>query len=275
MRISSWEVEISIIHNPTKARSITVTPLTSDDWEILVSYLLRVRVRLAHNQEQNASFLEENLLSQLRAAKKGQEIDVWVKGRTKIRIRVGESILAAPVRVKYLCEDNTDPGTNTAVLLNADTEVYVAPRPRGSKAKSESTSQPSGIGGKGKEQAPAKTATVKARLVPGRIASQWGSLPDVKVAGRALLCSEDVLERAKRKLGIKTDDMRVKVRLDKDVEKVEAASTEDASDAKDNEEGDKAEGLECVLVPWEEMPEGCVILTGKMESAWEGWGRVR
>lgn len=40
-------------------------------------------------QEQNANYLENNLLGQLRAAQKGQEIDVWVLGRTKIRIRVG------------------------------------------------------------------------------------------------------------------------------------------------------------------------------------------
>ena len=41
-------------------------------------------------QEEQASFLEDNLLSQLRAARVGQELNVWVQGRTKIRIRVGE-----------------------------------------------------------------------------------------------------------------------------------------------------------------------------------------
>lgn len=32
----SHQVEISIIHNPTKAKSVSVTPLSADDWEILV-----------------------------------------------------------------------------------------------------------------------------------------------------------------------------------------------------------------------------------------------
>lgn len=32
------QLEISIIHNPTKARSVSVTPLTTDDWEILVRF---------------------------------------------------------------------------------------------------------------------------------------------------------------------------------------------------------------------------------------------
>jgi hypothetical protein len=31
-----YQVEISIIHNPTKAKSVSVTPLSADDWEILV-----------------------------------------------------------------------------------------------------------------------------------------------------------------------------------------------------------------------------------------------
>ena len=85
------QVEISVIHNPIKARSVSVTPLTSDDWEILVGQFNR---RGGHNlimeQEQHASFLENNLLSQLRGAQKGQVLDVWVMGRTKIRIRVGQ-----------------------------------------------------------------------------------------------------------------------------------------------------------------------------------------
>lgn len=41
---ADYQVEISIIRNPTKARSITVTPLTSDDWEILVSFSLLILV---------------------------------------------------------------------------------------------------------------------------------------------------------------------------------------------------------------------------------------
>lgn len=66
-------VEISIIHNPVKARNVTVTPVSSDDWEIL---------------EQHARWLEGNLLGQMRAAQGGREVGVWV-GKVKIRIRIG------------------------------------------------------------------------------------------------------------------------------------------------------------------------------------------
>jgi len=41
-------------------------------------------------QEIHASHLENTLLSQVRVVKIGQEIDVWVLGRTRIRLRVSE-----------------------------------------------------------------------------------------------------------------------------------------------------------------------------------------
>jgi peroxin-1 len=77
-----------VVHNPTKARSVSVTPMSPDDWEIL---------------EQHASFLENNLLSQLRAAQKDQEINIWVLGRTKIRIRVGKSSCRPPLNRADSC----------------------------------------------------------------------------------------------------------------------------------------------------------------------------
>lgn len=41
-------------------------------------------------QELHAEYVEDNLLSQVRAATVGQEVDVWVLGRTRVRFRVGE-----------------------------------------------------------------------------------------------------------------------------------------------------------------------------------------
>lgn len=41
-------------------------------------------------QEIHASHVESTLLSQVRVAKVGQEIDVWVLGRTRVRLKVGE-----------------------------------------------------------------------------------------------------------------------------------------------------------------------------------------
>jgi peroxin-1 len=47
-------------------------------------------------QEIHASHVESTLLSQVRVAKIGQEIDVWVLGRTRVRLRVGASSAASP-----------------------------------------------------------------------------------------------------------------------------------------------------------------------------------
>lgn len=40
----SWlQVEIAVIHNPLVAKSVSVTPMSPDDWEILVSYSIPCR----------------------------------------------------------------------------------------------------------------------------------------------------------------------------------------------------------------------------------------
>lgn len=96
-------VEVAIIHNPKRAKSVSVTPLTSDDWEVL---------------ELHTNYLEQNLLSQLRAASANPDhpLSVWAGGKTRIGLTV----------------DETNPPTrsNTAVLITPDTEIFVAPRPR-------------------------------------------------------------------------------------------------------------------------------------------------
>ena len=74
-----------------QATAIGTEPLTSDDWEIIVSFLPSFLKKLARSvsQEIHASHVESTLLSQVRVAKVGQEIDVWVLGRTRVRLRVG------------------------------------------------------------------------------------------------------------------------------------------------------------------------------------------
>ena len=58
--------------------------------------LLIFNIYLHALQELHAEQVESTLLSQVRVASVGQEIDVWVLGRTRIRLRVGTSPLALP-----------------------------------------------------------------------------------------------------------------------------------------------------------------------------------
>ncbi|KAI0249217.1 P-loop containing nucleoside triphosphate hydrolase protein [Lactifluus subvellereus] len=92
-------VEVGLLHDLPTATSVATEPLTPDDWEIL---------------ELHAEHVESTLLSQVRVAPSSQEVDVWVLGRTRIRLRVL----------------SFEPSSAKAVLLANDTELSVAPKTR-------------------------------------------------------------------------------------------------------------------------------------------------
>ncbi|KAF7315231.1 putative peroxisomal biogenesis AAA ATPase pex1 [Mycena indigotica] len=96
-------VEIGLVHDLPLATSVATEPLTADDWEII---------------EIHASHVESTLLSQVRVAKVDQEIDVWVLGRTRVRLRV--------VSVSPESKGN-------ALLLTTNTEVSISPKLHGKK----------------------------------------------------------------------------------------------------------------------------------------------
>ncbi|KAI6138774.1 P-loop containing nucleoside triphosphate hydrolase protein [Pisolithus tinctorius] len=91
-------VEIGLLHDLPYASSVSTEPITPDDWDIV---------------EIHASHVESTLLSQVRVAKVGQEIDVWVLGRTRVRLKVV----------------SVQPSTKSdAALLTTNTEVSIAPK---------------------------------------------------------------------------------------------------------------------------------------------------
>ncbi|KAJ7276088.1 P-loop containing nucleoside triphosphate hydrolase protein [Mycena haematopus] len=91
-------VQIGLLHDLPLATAVATEPLTPDDWQII---------------DIHASHVEATLLSQVRVAKIGQEMDVWVLGRTRVRLRVV----------------SVQPEGRTALLLGTDTEVSIAPKP--------------------------------------------------------------------------------------------------------------------------------------------------
>ncbi|GBE85761.1 Peroxisome biosynthesis protein [Sparassis crispa] len=110
-------VEIGLLHNLSYATSVATEPVSSDDWEII---------------ELHASHVESTLLSQVRVANIGQEIDVWVLGRTRVRLNV-----------VYL-----EPSTSgKALLLTTSTEVSIAPKLRRKAGASGSRGGPTAING--------------------------------------------------------------------------------------------------------------------------------
>ncbi|WVQ65961.1 uncharacterized protein L199_004139 [Kwoniella botswanensis] len=245
-------VEISIIHNPTRANSVSVSPLSSDDWEIL---------------EQHASFLEDHLLSQLRAAQKGQEIDVWVMGKTKIRIRV----------------DETNPSTSTkeAVLLNNDTEIYVAPKPRGMIQPKRQVIEPSVLENGIKSSSHKQISAVRLRMIPPRVVSDWGHLniPSTSTASQVGICSSHTMEKIRRKSRLKPSVSEVKVSLELDDDDMKADADnqrkQDLPNGESREKQEEKKHVDIQLVEWDEMPDGYISLVGTTEEWENGWGNVK
>ena len=119
-------------------------------------------------------------------------------------------------------------------------------------------------------------------MVPPRVAARWGDsvIPQDQLDkvgnDRIVVCSPDTLERVKRRLRSKGDGM-LYIRLDlvgRENKGQDKREGEQASNGEPDAERED-EGLEGFLVPWEEMPEGCVALPGKVEEKWQGWSSVQ
>lgn len=92
------KVNVEFCRNVPECATVSVEPLTEDDWEIL---------------ELHAGYVEEHLLSQIRAVYTDQTMCVWIHGKTLVRLVVAE----------------LDPKQGHLKLTNTS-EVIVAPKVR-------------------------------------------------------------------------------------------------------------------------------------------------
>ncbi|KAI8080872.1 P-loop containing nucleoside triphosphate hydrolase protein [Thamnidium elegans] len=92
------KVNVEFCRNVTECTTVSVEPLTEDDWEIL---------------ELHAGYVEEHLLSQIRVVYTDQIMCVWIHGKTLVRLVVAE----------------LDPKQDHLKLTNRS-EVIVAPKVR-------------------------------------------------------------------------------------------------------------------------------------------------
>ncbi|KAG0694266.1 P-loop containing nucleoside triphosphate hydrolase protein [Suillus ampliporus] len=103
-------LELGLLYDLPYAKTVSTEPLSADDWDIV---------------ELHAAHVEGTLLSQVRVANVGQEINVWVLGRTRVRLRIV----------------SLDTPATTAALLTTDTEVSIAPKShRKSKTETKASS---------------------------------------------------------------------------------------------------------------------------------------
>ncbi|TFK45586.1 AAA-domain-containing protein [Heliocybe sulcata] len=104
-------VDIGLLYDLPAADTVIAEPVTADDWEII---------------ELHAAHLESTLLSQVRVAVPAQEIDVWVHGRTRVRLSVVSLI----------------PPSRKPALLTSSTQLSIAPKPRPTSKPPPSTAPP-------------------------------------------------------------------------------------------------------------------------------------
>ena len=182
--------------------------------------------------------------------------------------------------------DETDPRTseNSVVLLHPGTEIYVAPRLRKPQSQSQGDSSSSSkapalastnsASRKGKE----REKTVKMRLLPPRIASQWGRIPtpetELGELEKVIFTSKDSVERIRRKLEM-AEEGPVYVRMTQapTMKGDRSLPKEDAENG-NAESGGEAQ-MEGWLVEWNQVPEGSCVVAGTAREGWSDWATVR
>ncbi|KZT19828.1 AAA-domain-containing protein [Neolentinus lepideus HHB14362 ss-1] len=128
-------VEIGLLYDLPAADTVVAEPVTADDWEII---------------ELHAAHLESTLLSQVRVAVPGQEINVWVHGRTRVRLAVVSLIPPSP----------------NPALLTFSTQLSIAPKPRKSANGPPPKSKPHPVS---KPKTPRPAPAPALRVLPPRL----------------------------------------------------------------------------------------------------------
>lgn len=153
-------VDIGLLHDLKVATMVGTEPVSSDDWDII---------------EIHASHVESTLLSQVRVAQVGQELDVWVLGRTRVRLKAV----------------SIDPsGGSSPLLLSTNTEISIAPKlsrsrqPVPPRSSTQRKTKPTG-------NAPVKSAdapvSLTLRTLPPRFLSEEIDMPDAGGASIAFV----------------------------------------------------------------------------------------
>lgn len=172
------------------------------------------------------------------------------------------------------------------VLVNADTEIYVAPRPRDMEKPKEAPKQIATPAApvrtdshRGKGPA-AKSASL--RLIPSRVAVHWGQpqldSDDSRVVGsdHVAWVSPATLAQTRRSLGQDgSGPMFVNVRREKENEE-DKEGEEPKAEGEEQQEEEEDPALPAWLVSWDQMPAGAATIGGEeLDAEWTSWGDIR
>lgn len=172
------------------------------------------------------------------------------------------------------------------VLVNADTEIYVAPRPRDMEKPKEAPKQISA------PAAPVRTDSHKGkasgeksaslRLIPSRVAVHWGQpqldSDDSRVVGsdHVAWVSPTTLAQTRQRLGLgESGPLFVNIKREKEVEE-EKEDEEPKAEGEEQQEEEEEPALPAWLVAWDQMPPGAATIGGEeLDNEWTSWGNIR
>jgi hypothetical protein len=131
------------------------------------------------------------------------------------------------------------------------------------------------VNGNGSGKNKEKSKSIKMRLIPGKVASNWGQpiSPEVGELEEVIYCSEQSLRRVRRRLNQEGEGM-IYVRIKKSEQNpgdVVTKEEEVTDGSKENEE----QGLEGWLAVWDEVPDGCCVVAGAAKEDWSVRGSIR
>jgi peroxin-1 len=123
----------------------------------------------------------------------------------------------------------------------------------------------------------AKESSVSLRVVPPRVGSKWGvpmmEHDDSQIVGtdKVAWVAPSTLARIRRRLGQAQDASPLFVSLRREEEKKEDVDDKEEAAAPQEGEEEEEPPLEAWLTAWEEMPTGCLLLTGEVAPEWASW----
>ena len=138
---------------------------------------------------------------------------------------------------------------------------------------------------KGKE----KEKSIKMRLIPPRITSQWRTSPipememELGELENVIYVSPESLGIVRRKLQIDGEGP-VYVRISQvsksprdraSKEVIENGKADAEMGASEDTESDKDTRMDGWLLPWKAIPEGCCVVAGPSKEGWSDWATVR
>lgn len=171
--------------------------------------------------------------------------------------------------------------------MNADTEIYVAPRPRDMEKPKEVPKQivapatPVRTDSHRSKTAAANSASL--RLIPSRVALAWGQPQldgdDSRVVGsdHVAWVSPRTLQQTRRRLGQdEGGPLFVNIKREKEAEEDKEVEEEPAKEEGAEQQEEEEPALPAWLVGWDEMPADAATIGGEeLDPEWASWGSIR